>query len=108
MNATPIAGLKARHMTAQGNALGVASRLVSSPERAAQNSRRHFVLPFQGVSGSGRFTQGVALGCHVIAPSARRNCGVEKIYLPPSSNFFTAHREKFSTQSHFLFSNRQS
>ena len=58
MHAPQITGLKARNMTVQGNALGQVSRLVASPERAAQNSRRHFVLPFQGASAESQRDSG--------------------------------------------------
>ena len=68
-------GLKAPNTTAQGNALGMFAAIISSPERAAQNSRDRFVVPLQGTSFCGFVTQGVALGYHVIAPSAREADG---------------------------------
>jgi hypothetical protein len=71
-------GLKALNMTAQGNALGVPFKNISSPERAAQTSREHFVLPFQGVSSGDFISRGVAPGCLVIALSARNACGCDK------------------------------
>jgi len=66
-------GLKARNMKAQGNALGKATVLIPSPERAAQNPWYSFVLPFQGKCHVARQTQGVALGYRVVALSARQD-----------------------------------
>ena len=64
-------GLKARQMTAQGNALGKAIQFKFCPERAIQKRNPPVVLPFQGVFAFGCSSQGVALGCHVLALSAR-------------------------------------
>jgi hypothetical protein len=65
-------GLKAPNMTAQGNALGLSVKNISSPERAAQTSRDRLVSPLQGVKFFwGYESQGVALGYHVVALSAR-------------------------------------
>jgi alpha-D-xyloside xylohydrolase len=47
--------------------------MIPSPERAPQNPWYSFVLPFQGKCRVARQTQGVALGCHVVALSVRRN-----------------------------------
>jgi len=66
-------GLKARNMKAQGNALGKATVMIPSPERASQNPWCSVVLPFQGKGRVARQTQGVALGCHVVALSARQD-----------------------------------
>ena len=66
-------GLKARNMKAQGNALGKATVIIPSPERAAQSPWYSSVLPFQGKCRVARQTQGVALGCHVVALSARQD-----------------------------------
>ncbi len=66
-------GLKAPNMTAQGNARGSGTQKISSPERATQTSRVRFVSPFQGLNlFLGYESQGVALGYHVIALSARK------------------------------------
>jgi hypothetical protein len=65
-------GLKAREMAARDNALGREHRRISCRERALQDLRHYFVLPLQGKCIFGRLSQGVALGCHVVAPSARR------------------------------------
>ncbi len=65
-------GLKALNMTDQGNALGLPVKNIPSPERAAQTSCVLFVSPFQGLNlFLGYESQGVALGYHVIALSAR-------------------------------------
>ncbi len=69
----PRHGLKARNMIAQGNALGLPVQIFSSPERAKQNWCDRFVAPLQGWRSFGLHTQGVALGCHVNALSARKN-----------------------------------
>jgi hypothetical protein len=72
-------GLKAPNMTAQGNALGLAVKNISSPERAAQTSRTRLVSPFQGVNlFLGYESRGVAPGYHVIALSARDADRLEK------------------------------
>jgi hypothetical protein len=65
-------GLKAQNMKAQGNALGKVTATIPSPARASQNHYHSFVLPFQGKCPLARQTQGVALGYHVIALSARQ------------------------------------
>ena len=68
-------GLKARNMIAQGEALGKADVMVLRPERALQKLCDSFVLPLQGKYPIGRQTQGVALGFHVAALSARNTVG---------------------------------
>ncbi len=70
-------GLKAPNTIAQGNALGLVAQFISSPERAGQKSRVHFVVPLQGTLFFGFVSQGVALGCHVIALSARDETGLK-------------------------------
>jgi hypothetical protein len=47
--------------------------MIPSPERASQNPWYSCVLPFQGKCRVARQTQGVALGCHVVALSARQD-----------------------------------
>jgi hypothetical protein len=86
------AGLKARNKKAQGNALGIGARIIHSPERARQKSRDRFVLPFQGASSYGFVSQGVALGYHVIALSARDEA---------DTNIFQT-RQKISDQLNFI------
>lgn len=76
-------GLKAPDMTAQGNALGSGIKIISSPERAAQNSRANFVVPFQGTSSFDFVFRGVAPGCHVIALSARNTVGRDELQTRP-------------------------
>jgi len=73
MGKNQIRGLKARNMKAQGNALGKATGMIPSPERASQNPWYSSVLPFQGKCRMARQTQGVALGFHVVALSARQD-----------------------------------
>jgi hypothetical protein len=58
-------------MTAQGNALGLVAKKISSPERAAQKSGAGFVAPFQGALFCDFVFRGVAPGFHVVALSAR-------------------------------------
>ena len=58
--------LKARHRIAQGNALGSIRPRRLHPKRVQQNPRHAVVSPFQGCRFFGAYTQGVALGCHVI------------------------------------------
>jgi hypothetical protein len=70
-------GLKARDMKAQGNALGLPAPIFLSPERAKQKWRDCLVAPLQGASFFGFVSQGVALGCHVNALSARKNARPE-------------------------------
>jgi hypothetical protein len=47
--------------------------MIPSPERASQNPWYSSVLPFQGKCRMARQTQGVALGFHVVALSARQD-----------------------------------
>ena len=83
-------GLKARHRTAQGNALGSIHPRRLHPERGQQNPRHAVVSPFQGWRFFGAYTQGVALGCHVIALSARKTHG-----LRPTANIEDPSRSLF-------------
>ena len=76
-------GLKAPNMTAQGNALGPSIKIISSPERASHTSCARLVSPFQGVSSGGLISQGVALGFHVIALSARDVVGHDELQTRP-------------------------
>jgi hypothetical protein len=64
-----LVGLKACNMIAQGNALG--NRAQTDCALKGQNKTVRVVSPFQGLNGFERQTQGVALGCHVVALSAR-------------------------------------
>jgi hypothetical protein len=64
--------LKACEMTAQGNALGDSTPFILCPEGALPKPQPAMVLPFQGMSVFGFGSQGVALGCHVVALSARQ------------------------------------
>src|SRR5438874_1224303 len=60
-----------RKQASPGQRPGYRVRKGQSPERAA-----HFVTPFQGFVGEGRFSQGVALGWLVDGPLALRTVGV--------------------------------
>jgi hypothetical protein len=65
--------------------------MIPSPERAAQNPWYSFVLPFQGKCHAARQTQGVALGCHVVALAARQDAKNGTHYKrrgTPFSSFF--------------------
>ena len=73
-------GPKAPNMTAQGNALGINTQTISSPERASQNSRGRFFSPLQGASFCGLVSRGVAPVCPVIALSARDKTATEKFW----------------------------
>ena len=73
-------GPKAPHMTAQGNALGINAKIISSPERALQNSRGRFFAPLQGASFWGLISRALAPGYPVIALSARDKTATEKFW----------------------------
>ena len=64
-------GPEAQNMTAQGNALGVCARNMSSPERAAQKPRARFVALLQGALFCDFVSRGGAPGFHAVALSAR-------------------------------------